>query len=210
MDFHIISRELIRAIRGHRSQATLNARLGYKSNQVHRWESGSSRILWSDFVRFSGCCKISIESILRNEIGYNDDPQNGRKFFSYLIGHTKQAELASRLVIAASLIIAAFLFSTLSRAETKAETRKPASNVTRADMTMGLKNLATEDDVVEIRVGANVRPPAANTCAQSQLQNGILRLMLTRSMAQGDSCSVAITDGFKTVRIKFSISVSDD
>ena len=39
-DFEQIARELIRALRGKRSQAHLSRRLGYRSNVVFDWEAG--------------------------------------------------------------------------------------------------------------------------------------------------------------------------
>ena len=40
MNFEDLSRELIRELRGQRSQTALSRRLGYRSNVVYRWEAG--------------------------------------------------------------------------------------------------------------------------------------------------------------------------
>ncbi len=40
MDYAAASRELIRALRGRRSQTAMNRRLGYTSNVTHAWETG--------------------------------------------------------------------------------------------------------------------------------------------------------------------------
>ena len=40
VDYEVLSRELIRALRGRRSQVALSRRLKYKSNVVYLWESG--------------------------------------------------------------------------------------------------------------------------------------------------------------------------
>ncbi|MBN2196471.1 MAG: DUF4423 domain-containing protein [Polyangiaceae bacterium] len=40
MDHAILSAELVRALRGRRSQTAFSRRLGYKSNVVYRWEAG--------------------------------------------------------------------------------------------------------------------------------------------------------------------------
>lgn len=53
--------ELLREIRGRRSQSALSATLGYRFNQVYRWESGSTRMTWPDFVRFSEACGIRFD-----------------------------------------------------------------------------------------------------------------------------------------------------
>ncbi len=40
MDTRLLSRQLVRALRGRRSQTALSRRLGYRSNVVYMWESG--------------------------------------------------------------------------------------------------------------------------------------------------------------------------
>lgn len=40
LDLDALSRDLVRALRGERSQTALSRRLGYTSNAVHNWESG--------------------------------------------------------------------------------------------------------------------------------------------------------------------------
>ncbi len=42
MDFELLAAELLRALRGKRSQQALCRRLGFKSNVVHQWERGHS------------------------------------------------------------------------------------------------------------------------------------------------------------------------
>jgi transcriptional regulator with XRE-family HTH domain len=42
MDYELISAELIRSLRGKRSQAAFSRKLGYKSNIVNRWEAGKA------------------------------------------------------------------------------------------------------------------------------------------------------------------------
>ncbi len=40
MDYALVSRELLRALRGKRSQVALSRRLGYRTNAVYSWEAG--------------------------------------------------------------------------------------------------------------------------------------------------------------------------
>lgn len=46
-----VSRELIRAVRGRRSQLQLSLRAGYKSNMIHRWEAGECMPTAAAFLR---------------------------------------------------------------------------------------------------------------------------------------------------------------
>ncbi len=51
-----VAKDLVRAVRGKRSQAELSRRLGYRSNIVQRWESGHC---WPTAVAFlKACCRI--------------------------------------------------------------------------------------------------------------------------------------------------------
>jgi len=49
MDYERIASELVRALRGRRSQTAFSRRLGYKSNVVYRWESGRA---WPTAAKF--------------------------------------------------------------------------------------------------------------------------------------------------------------
>jgi len=49
-----IAADLIRALRGARSQSEFSRRLGYRSNIVHRWESGKC---WPTAAAFLGACQ---------------------------------------------------------------------------------------------------------------------------------------------------------
>lgn len=50
MDFEVIAAELIRSLRGKRSQAAFSRKLGYRSNIVNRWESGRAFPTASTFL----------------------------------------------------------------------------------------------------------------------------------------------------------------
>ena len=52
-DYEVVAAELIRALRGKRSQNGFSRRLGARSNVVHRWESGAC---WPTAARFLAAC----------------------------------------------------------------------------------------------------------------------------------------------------------
>ena len=49
MDVKTIAQDLLVKMRGKKSQAYVNRRLGYQSNQVHRWESGARIPTWEQW-----------------------------------------------------------------------------------------------------------------------------------------------------------------
>ncbi len=54
-----LASELIRGLRGRRSQTALSRRLGYRSNIVHRWEAGNC---WPTAARFlSLCTRVGVD-----------------------------------------------------------------------------------------------------------------------------------------------------
>jgi len=58
-DFEQVAAELVRALRGKRSQVAFSHRLGYASSVVHRWEARKS---WPTASRFfAGCQRLGID-----------------------------------------------------------------------------------------------------------------------------------------------------
>lgn len=51
MDFEVLSRELLRSLRGKRSQTQLSRRLGFRSNVLYTWESGRRQPSAAEFFR---------------------------------------------------------------------------------------------------------------------------------------------------------------
>lgn len=51
MDHALLARELLRELRGRRSQRAISRRLGFESNVIYRWESGRSAPAAADFFR---------------------------------------------------------------------------------------------------------------------------------------------------------------
>jgi len=49
--YETIAAELLRSLRGKRSQAAFSRKLGYKSNIVNRWEAGEAFPLAATFLR---------------------------------------------------------------------------------------------------------------------------------------------------------------
>lgn len=58
-NYRILTSEIVKSIRAHLSQGQFNKRLGFQSNQAHRWERGTSRLSWTDFLNL--CVKFNID-----------------------------------------------------------------------------------------------------------------------------------------------------
>jgi len=64
MDYSKLASELVRGVRGRRSQQTVSQRLGFRSNVVYAWESGRSYPTAAEFLRFAEACKVAVRPAL--------------------------------------------------------------------------------------------------------------------------------------------------
>jgi hypothetical protein len=56
MDYELLAREMVRSLRGHRSQVALSRRLGLQSNPVYRWEAGRA---WPTAQQLFQVCRLN-------------------------------------------------------------------------------------------------------------------------------------------------------
>ncbi len=97
MDYVLISQQLLRACRGRRSQAVLSQRLGFRSNQLYRWEAGLRGIGWRDFVAVCAACRMSLGGQLKSVLGYSGDPVNTARLLDFLLGDMPTRVAAEKL-----------------------------------------------------------------------------------------------------------------
>jgi transcriptional regulator with XRE-family HTH domain len=103
LDFEKLSAELLRALRGERSQAAFARRLKYKSNIIYSWESGrafpaAARALWAA-ERVGVDVRAAVASFLRQEPVWFDlygpsDPSGVAALLNDVRGRTPVVDLA--------------------------------------------------------------------------------------------------------------------
>ncbi len=91
-----VERELLKAVRGRMSQTQLSQRLGFPFNQVYRWESGSTRISWREFVRLAELRKTDVGRPLRSRQGYAGSVEDSAALVAHLIGNLPIRAVAAR------------------------------------------------------------------------------------------------------------------
>jgi transcriptional regulator with XRE-family HTH domain len=64
MDHDALSSELVRALRGRRSQGATNRRLGRSSNVAHTWERGTRAPSASDFLKLARLAGVDVDRVL--------------------------------------------------------------------------------------------------------------------------------------------------
>lgn len=66
MDFTLLAQELVRALRGHRSQTAFSRRLGYRSNVVYAWESGRRAPTAAEALRAAERVGVDVRAAVRH------------------------------------------------------------------------------------------------------------------------------------------------
>jgi transcriptional regulator with XRE-family HTH domain len=103
-NFSVLSSELVRAVRGKRSQARVNLKLGHSFNRMYRWESGQQSISWMDFVQLCEVCKIDLAGILRKHFGFSAPLKNYGALVKILMGEQSGQQMASSLGVSSYVV----------------------------------------------------------------------------------------------------------
>lgn len=91
--YNKIATEVIRALRGTYTQMHLSQRLGYTTNQVYRWESGSRSISWNDFVRLCEATQAPLSRAIKIT-GYTKKPSDTLSLLKHLRAQKSISELS--------------------------------------------------------------------------------------------------------------------
>jgi len=100
----MLIREVLVALRGPRSQETLNRKLKTKSNQVARWESGHASIDWSSFREVCKATKAPLAAALKKHLFYEGDLEDVQRLMDFFSGFSPQKKLAAKLGLSVSQI----------------------------------------------------------------------------------------------------------
>jgi transcriptional regulator with XRE-family HTH domain len=105
MDFEVVARELLVALRGHRSQVAWSRRLGYRSNVAYAWESGSRSPTAAETLRAARRAGVDLAAALERFYGRAPpwlgeldpaSPEAVARLLEDLRGSTSIADLARR------------------------------------------------------------------------------------------------------------------
>lgn len=96
MKYLPISKKIISHCRGKLSQAHLSQKMGFKHNQIFKWEMGQRRIPWTQFALLCKIKKIPLsESLLY--FGYTGNANSAKDILSHLIGKSETKVIAKAL-----------------------------------------------------------------------------------------------------------------
>src|SRR5262245_23344071 len=99
MRHDILAKELVRALRGARSQGSTNRRLGRSSNVAHAWERGTRQPRASDFFKLARLARVDVEAMLNRFAPFEaaTETRAARALTAWLVALTRgrsQLELA--------------------------------------------------------------------------------------------------------------------
>ncbi len=92
-----VAQDLLRGLRGRRSQQFLNRRLNFRSNQVHKWETGQNQISWEMFIHVCTVRSVAIDRLLLNAFLFHSPPERIDLLLQHLLPKAELKTHASSL-----------------------------------------------------------------------------------------------------------------
>jgi|GEM_PF-3467194 len=98
LNFKALIKELLKRLRGERSQEVLNRKFGFTFNQIYRWESGVTKMSWNEFTQFCHYLDIPLEKITTSLItGLPEEaPISSPNLIRQLLGNMGIEKFATR------------------------------------------------------------------------------------------------------------------
>lgn len=104
MDFHQLAQEIIASLRGDKSQAWVNQKLGANSNIIYRWEKGHSNTSWDDFLVLLKIFKVDISTLLHSYFRYSGDVGNTTEMLTHILSDRSLKDLEQSSGLSASKV----------------------------------------------------------------------------------------------------------
>lgn len=104
MDYEKLAIGLIKYLRGNKSQHHFSSLLGYEFNIVHRWENGTKRIFWRDFVDVCKLTRVPVEKIVEDVYEYSEGLEREEHFLSFIIRDKNIKKIAKELKMSSNTL----------------------------------------------------------------------------------------------------------
>jgi transcriptional regulator with XRE-family HTH domain len=99
MEYAQLKRELLIHLRGQLAQSQVNKKLGLTFNKMYRWESGTSHIMWPDFVDFCDALKIPLKKFVKEAYSFSENLKLSPALVKHFVGQSTQKEISETLEI---------------------------------------------------------------------------------------------------------------
>ncbi|MCB9026344.1 MAG: helix-turn-helix transcriptional regulator [Bdellovibrionaceae bacterium] len=84
-NYPLLSQEILTFLRAKKSQRELSQLLGYSYNQVGKWESGATKLKWTDFLKLCETLNIPMQVHMSNYLGKNTEKIDLKKMAYHLL-----------------------------------------------------------------------------------------------------------------------------
>jgi transcriptional regulator with XRE-family HTH domain len=99
MEFAQLKRELLIHLRGQLAQSQVNKKMGVTFNKMYRWESGTSHVMWPDFVDFCEALKIPLKKFVKEAFSFSENLKISSTLVKHFVGQSTQKEISETLEI---------------------------------------------------------------------------------------------------------------
>lgn len=97
MDYLQLKKELLPHLRGRVPQKQVDKKLGLTFAKTYRWESGQTRLKWSDFIGICQVLKVPIEDVLGKSFSFHGDVTESALLVRHFFGTSTQKEISDAL-----------------------------------------------------------------------------------------------------------------
>lgn len=99
MNYSKLKKELLLHLRGQLAQSQVNKKLGVTFNKIYRWESGTSHVMWPDFVDLCRVLKIPLDQYLQDSFSFKQPGKNTAGLVQHFAGYSTQKDIAEKIEI---------------------------------------------------------------------------------------------------------------
>ena len=117
MDYQVLARELVEAVRQEHSYLELSNKMKFSYDKVGKWVRGSREIDWDEFIEFCKIVRAPLPETLAAAIHFDQPLQPTHNLINFIIGKYKPKEAADRLRIHTSRLRRLINGSTITLAE---------------------------------------------------------------------------------------------
>lgn len=99
MDYSQLKKELLPHLRGQDPQSQVDKKLGVTFAKTYRWESGTTRLMWPDFISLCKTLKIPADEMLKAAFSFHGDIKRSAPLVQHFTSTSTQKEISEVLKI---------------------------------------------------------------------------------------------------------------
>jgi len=97
INFDQLAVEIMRDLRGSKSQQQINNFFGFDYNKVAKWENNELSISWLDFLKYTSLAKKDVQQYFRENLIYCGNLENIAEIISHLTNNLPLEQVAASI-----------------------------------------------------------------------------------------------------------------